>query len=97
MFTKEMINDYADKLLIGLTEEETDTLLNEFDVIKEHMDNLDNIPNLKDVEPMSFPTEYKLSSLREDTGASNLSTKDVLLNAPDKMEDVVTVTKVVTE
>ena len=26
--------------------------------------NLDNIPNLKDIVPMSYPTEYKLSSLR---------------------------------
>ena len=32
-FTKERVNDYADKLLIGLTEEEQDMVLKEFDVI----------------------------------------------------------------
>ena len=32
-FTKEMVNDYADKLLIGLTEEEQDMVLKEFDII----------------------------------------------------------------
>ena len=37
-FTKEMITDYADKLLIGLTDEENKTLLEEFQVIEARMD-----------------------------------------------------------
>ena len=37
-FTKELIEDYADKLLIGLTEEETTTILDEFEVIEANMD-----------------------------------------------------------
>ena len=32
-FTKDIINDYANNLLIGLTDEESDTLLNEFSII----------------------------------------------------------------
>ena len=35
MFTKDIINDYADELLIGLTEEENELLLREFDVIND--------------------------------------------------------------
>ena len=37
-FTKEMVNDYADKLLIGLTEEEQDMVLKEFDIIDKNID-----------------------------------------------------------
>ena len=37
MFTKDIINDYADKLLIGLTEEENELLLREFDVINDNI------------------------------------------------------------
>lgn len=33
-FTKEMIDDYADKLLIGLTEEERTNIQEEFDEIE---------------------------------------------------------------
>ena len=32
-FTKEMVNDYAEKLLIGLTDEENAMVLSEFDKI----------------------------------------------------------------
>ena len=37
-FTKEMVNDYADKLLIGLTDEEQDMVLEEFDIIDKNID-----------------------------------------------------------
>ena len=36
MFTKELILNYADKLLIGLSDEEVDMLLKGFDVINEN-------------------------------------------------------------
>ena len=41
-FTKEMINDYADKLLIGLTEEENRMVLEEFDEIDKNIDLITN-------------------------------------------------------
>ena len=37
-FTKEQINDYADKLLIGLTSEEEDMIQSEFDEIEKNND-----------------------------------------------------------
>ena len=37
-FTKEMVDDYADKLLIGLTEEENKMVLDEFDAIDANID-----------------------------------------------------------
>ena len=47
-FTKEMIDDYADKLLIGLTEEERTNIQEEFDEIEKNMDLINKIPNIKD-------------------------------------------------
>lgn len=95
MFNKEMINSYADKLLIGLSEEETNTLLSEFDVIKDNMEILAQIENIKDVKPMHFPVDIKLTSLRSDDDMENLDTLLALKNSEDVLEDVVSVPKVV--
>ena len=42
-FTREMIIDYADKLLIGLKEEEINMVLDEFDVINKQIDIINQI------------------------------------------------------
>ena len=42
-FTKEMIDDYADKLLIGLTDDENNMVLKEFDVIEKSMEKITNM------------------------------------------------------
>ena len=39
-FTKEMVDDYADKLLIGLTEEENQMVLDEFEIIAETINTI---------------------------------------------------------
>ena len=39
-FTKEMVDDYADKLLIGLTEEENQMVLDEFEIIDETINTI---------------------------------------------------------
>ena len=46
-FTKEMIDDYADKLLIGLTEEENRMVLEEFDEIDMNIDLINKIENIR--------------------------------------------------
>ena len=52
-FTEEMVRDYADKLLIGLTDEETKMVLDEFEVIDKNIDLINKIPNIEEVEPMT--------------------------------------------
>ena len=42
-FTKDMVNDYADKLLIGLTDEECNMVLDEFSVIDETINKIKDI------------------------------------------------------
>ena len=42
-FTSEMVDDYADKLLIGLTEEENKMVLEEFDIIDKNINIINEI------------------------------------------------------
>lgn len=65
-FTKEMIDDYAFKLLIGLTEEERTNIQKEFDEIEKNMDLINKISNIKDTLPLSYPFEMILNDLRND-------------------------------
>ena len=65
-FTKEMIDDYADKLLIGLTEEEKDMILSEFDIIDASISSVTKIPNISNVEPMTHALDDFTYVLRED-------------------------------
>ena len=48
-FTKELVNSYADKLLIGLTEEENKMVLDEFETIDKDIQVINQIPNIADV------------------------------------------------
>ena len=52
-FTKEMVDDYADKLLIGLTPEENKMVLDEFEIIDQNIDLINRIPGISEVEPMT--------------------------------------------
>ena len=52
-FTKEMVDEYADKLLIGLTEEENQMVLDEFEIIDKNIDIINEIPYIEKVETMT--------------------------------------------
>ena len=45
--TEEMIDKYADTLLIGLTDEERKMIQEEFETIEKNMDFINQIPNIK--------------------------------------------------
>ena len=95
MFTKEMIKDYADKLLFELSDEQVDTLLEEFSVIKDNMDIIANISNIDKVNPLSFPQEIYIDRLRDDKEIHNIDSSDALKNSDDVIEDVISIPKVV--
>ena len=65
-FTKEMVDDYADKLLIGLTPEENKMVLDEFDIIDEQINIINDIPGIENVEPMTHALDDFEFELRED-------------------------------
>ena len=85
-FTKEQIDYYADKLLIGLTEEERNMIQSEFDEIEKNMDLINKIPNIKDVEIQSYPFDMEVEELRSDDVVGEEIPIDTLLRNADVTE-----------
>ena len=89
-FTKEMVNDYAKKLLIGWTEEE-----NKFEVIDKHIDSINELPNISSVEPMTHCLDDFVYELREDEEEDSVPIDELLQNCDDYVGSEVRVPKVV--
>ena len=94
-FTKEMVDSYADKLLIGLTDEENNMVLNEFDIIEKAMEKIANIPNIENVEPMTHALDDFTFTLREDVVEDSVQVSKLLQNCDSVEDDLVSVPKVV--
>ena len=94
-FTKEMIDNYADKLLIGLNEEENDMLVKEFDEIDRQIDLINNIPNISEVEPMTHALDDFVYELRDDVVVDSVPIEDLLANSDDTEDGEIVVPKVV--
>ncbi len=80
-FTPEMVDDYANKLLIGLTKEENQMVLEEFDIIDQQCDLVTEIPNIEKVEPMTHCLDDFVVELREDVSEEEIPIDDLLRNA----------------
>ena len=96
-FTKEMVDSYADKLLIGLTEEENELVLKEFDIIDANMQIIADMPNISAVEPMTHALDDFEFVLRRDEVEESIPIEELLQNCEDKTEREVAVPKVVEE
>ncbi len=94
-FTKEMVDDYADKLLIGLTDEENKMVLDEFNIIDKDIAKVMKIDNIENVEPMTHTLDDFECELREDIIEDSISIDDALANCDDYINDEVRVPKVV--
>lgn len=94
-FTKEMVDDYADKLLIGLTEEENKMVLDEFDIIDKNLDLVNQIPNISEVEPMTHALDDFEYVLREDKPEESVPIEDLLANCDDHTDREVQVPRMV--
>ena len=94
-FTSEMVDDYADKLLIGLTEEENKQVLDEFEIIDHNIDLINQIPNISEVEPMTHTLDDFEYELREDVAEESISIEDLLSNCDKYKEREIRVPKVV--
>ena len=94
-FTKEMVDDYADKLLIGLTEEENKMVLDEFDIIDEQINIINDIPGIEKVEPMTHALDDFEFELREDVVEESIPIEELLQNCKDSTAREVQVPKVV--
>lgn len=94
-FTKEMVDDYADKLLIGLTEEENQMVLDEFEIIDANIDLINKIPGIEKVEPMTHCLDDFIYELREDEIEESVPIEELLQNCDDATDREVSVPKVV--
>ena len=94
-FTQEQVIDYADKLLIGLTDEEVKMVLDEFDIIDHDIDVINQIPNIENVEPMTHCLDNFEYELREDEVEESITLDEFLKNCDDYIDAEVKVPKVV--
>ena len=86
-FTKKMVDEYADKLLIGLTDEENKMVLEEFEIIDKNIDIINEIPDIEKVEPMTHTLDNFEYELREDEPEESIPIEDLLKNRDDSTSD----------
>lgn len=84
-FTTELVDDLAAKLLIGLSEEENQMVLDEFAIIDEELSKVDCFENIKNIEPMTHCLDDFTCTLREDEAKPSIPIEDALRNC-DKTE-----------
>ena len=92
---KEVIKECATNLLFEMNEEETDLLVKEFDAIKAQMHYLDEIEDLENYHPMTFPFEVINTFLREDEPVTPLEPDVALKNVHSRLGNQVKLPKVV--
>ena len=85
-FTSELVDELANKLLIGLSKEENDLVLREFELIDKSMQVIANMKNIENVEPMTHALDDTEIILREDTAEESVPIEDLLANC-DNYED----------
>lgn len=94
-FTKEMVDDYAAKLLIGLTPEENKMVLDEMEIIEATMAKINEIPDIAKVEPMTHCLDNFAATLREDVAEESCSIEDIMRNCDNYEDREIVVPKVV--
>ena len=94
-FTKKMVADYAEKLLIGLTEEETKMVLDEFEIIDSNIDLINKIEGIDSIEPMTHCLDDFVCELRSDQEEQSVEIEELLQNCDDATDREISVPKVV--
>lgn len=94
-FTKEIVDDLADKLLIGLSEEENEMVLNEFDAIDKSIDLINEIDGISKIEPMTHCLDDFEYVLREDVALESVEIEELLKNSNETEGREIVVPKVV--
>ncbi len=94
-FTSKMVNEYADKLLIGLTKEETKMVLDEFEIIDETINKINNIKDIEKIEPMTHCLDRYITELRNDEIEESIPVEELLQNCDLHTEKEVELPKVV--
>ncbi len=97
-FTSEQVDSYADKLLIGLTDEENKMVLDEFEDIDSDIKKICAIEGIESIEPMTHCLDDFVYELREDIYDEEIGNEDVdnlLSNCDSYVDTEIKVPKVV--
>ena len=94
-FTKEKVLKLADLLMIGLTEEETNMVFDEFEIIDKNINKINEIENIADIEPMTHALDSFDYVLRQDVVEDSISKDELLQNSDNNDGDNVVIPKVV--
>ena len=94
-FTKEKVMKLADLLMIGLTEEETNMVFEEFAVIDANINKINDIEGISEVAPMTHCLDDFTYELREDIPEESIPLDELLQNCDDIDDGAVSVPKVV--
>lgn len=92
---KEVLVDAANRLLFTMSDEQFETLQEEFKVLTKLMSKIGKIEGLDEYEPMTFPFDCTTDYLREDEPGEVLDREEALKNAGSVMDDQVKLPKVV--
>lgn len=92
---KELLTKYAEDLLFKLSDEELDTLLEEFHVVESNMDMINNIDGLNKIEPMFYITGNEEPILRKDESTNSIDPELAFKNSGKVNDREVEVPRVV--
>lgn len=93
--TKEKVDKLADLLLIGLTPEENEMILNDFEYIESNINNILKIEGIESVVPMTHTLDNFECVLRDDIADETPAIEDLLANADATDDREIEVPKVV--
>lgn len=93
--TIDVLKDAAHRLLFDMSDEEYQTLYEEFKTLTKQMETIGEIEGLENYPPMTFPFPCETSFLREDVATEPLDPKDALANAGSVHDGQIKLPKVV--
>lgn len=93
--TIDVLKDAAHRLLFDMSEEQYQTLYEEFKILTVQMEMIGKIEGLENEEPMTFPFDCTTDFLREDEVVEVLPREEVLANAGSVSDEQIKLPKVV--
>ena len=91
----DVLHDAAHRLLFDMSEEEYQTLLEEFGILTKQMEMIGKIEGLENYAPMTFPFPCEVTYLREDVPEEPLTQEEALQNAGSVFNGEIKLPKVV--
>ena len=92
---KDVLKDAANRLYFDMTDDQYETLLEEFDTIQSEFELMGQIVGVDEATPMTFPFDVSIDYLRDDVPEEPLKAEDVLKNAGNVKDEQIKLPKVV--